>query len=149
MVGTCHHSVNADVGSHGTILDGSVVVQPTRDATDIVTSCDTSIREINVLDCAVTCNPAEEPMRIGVLIDAYAADGVVVAVEGTLEGVIVITDGCVVVLFAGAVVPVGGVGIGDVAAQLEVEAAAVVAAVHVLRQQVQALGGGDGVRIAL
>ena len=143
VAGIVGHGMDTDIIAHSAVLD-SGFEGVARDAADSVFCCDAGIGEVNTLDGAAA-DHAEEAFLVVVAIDTYAADGIVIAVEGTLEGGAVGANGGVVVLFAGAVVPVGGVSIFNGAAQLEELAAGLIATVHILRQQVEALGGGDGV----
>ena len=76
------------------------------------------------------------------LIDADAADGFSVAVEVASERMVVATNGGIVVLGAGGIVPCGGVSVGNVITQLEVSVLVVVAivvaaSIDALSQQVE------------
>ena len=72
-----------------------------------------------------------------------------VAVVGALEGVIVVANAGEVVLSAGAVVPVGSVGEGEVCHLTESLAAGVVAGIHVAGQAAQVVVAGDKIPVVL
>ena len=131
MIGIALHSVDADIGSYGAVLNGGfeniACYTP-----HFVIACDAGVGQIDALDGAVA-DFSEEALAvirisIAALVEADAADGVVLAVEGTFECVVIDTDSSIVVLGAGSIVPLGGVGVGNVVRLAEGKAGAVVVA---------------------
>ena len=70
-------------------------------------------------------------IAVASLIDADAADGVSIAIVGSLETHIFVADRGVVVLGAGAVVPAVAMGKSEVCHLAKSEAAGVVTSVHI------------------
>ena len=143
--------MDADIGGHGAVLYGGLE-DISSYAAHIVMTSDAGIGQVDSLDGAAFVDGAGGAKKaligeIG-LIDAYAADGVVLTVVDTAEHVVTRADGGVVVLGAGGIVPRGGVGVGDVLRLKEGEAVAVVAAVvHVVGQVAQVSRGLDVIGI--
>ena len=137
-----------------TILDRASVV--TCNSTDIATlwlfHVDTGVAEGQVLHLAIHFDEAEQAHIAPDLRNADAADGVVVAVESSIEKMILITYDDIVILCAGFIVPVASTAVVDVVAQLEEVAVGMsvirakgVSIVHLIGQQVEAVFGGDDV----
>ncbi len=158
VFGGALHSVDADIGGHGTVLH-SGVENVSCNAAHSISASNACVGKVYSSDGAATANCAEEALiSIGIIfaapVETDAADGVSLAVEGALETMVIGANGGVVVLGAGGKIPRSGVGVGDIFTQLETDLVAVVGriaiqAIHVLGQQVQALGGGDDVGVAL
>ena len=98
-------------------------------AANINSTSDAGIGQNNVLDSGTRSRTENTLIAGGDHIDADAADGMALTVEGAFESIIV-TDGGIVILFAGGIVPGGGVVVGDVSTQTEVLTTEIVAAVH-------------------
>ena len=139
------HGVYAYIGSYGAVLYGGLDDMSSYTAHIVITG-DAGIGQVDSLDGAAiidSAGSAEEALNgeIG-LIDSDAADGIALAVESTAEIVATRADGGVVVLGAGGIVPVSGVGVGDVLRLEECEAGAgVTAIVHVVGQVAQVCRG--------
>ena len=148
--------MDGDVVADVAVLNGTNVVS--HNAAYILPAGDAGIAEGDVLDGG-KIGFAEEALVViasgaASLVDADAADGVATAVEGATEifirptvssGVDSSTNGGVVVLGAGGVVPFSGVSVCDIVTQLEERVVEFVAVVHLAGEQVEACGGGDDV----
>ena len=153
--------MDGDVTAYTAVLhyaaSPAVICDISRDATHIFHARDAGIGQDDVPDGGTTCHTKETLVAVSIgvtaLVDADAADGMVLTVKRAAEKSITIVntsaDGGEVVLGAGGIVPIRSVGIGDVGTQFEVLAVKVVAAVHQRGQQVQASGCGDGVGLVL
>ena len=112
---------------------------------------DAGVGQSDVLDSSTRSLTEEALIAVSIgsasLVDTDTPDGFALAVEGAAEGVVVVANGSEVVLFAGSIVPGGGMVVGDVVAQLEELALkdSEFAIVHQCGQQVEALGVADGV----
>ena len=118
------------VALHAAVLDGATVVA--HDAAGIFVADNVGIGEDDVLHGTAVPDVTKEALApvvvaLATFVDAYAADGVVLAVVGALERHTVDAHGGEVVLAAG--VPLRGVAVGDVGGLLESETLAVVAVV--------------------
>ena len=164
IVGIVGNGMDGDVTAYAAVLHNAAITAVyfiiSRDAADILLTGDAGIGQDDVPDGGTTGHTKETLVAVCIgdaaFIDADAADGMALTVEGAAEVSIAIVNtsayGGVVVLHAGGIVPVGGVGVADVITQHEVRVAEVVGgvavgAVHVLGQQVEAGGGGDDVRV--
>ena len=122
--------MDAHVVTHSAVLNGGNVGS-SYDTSGTMAGRDTGIYEVDTLDGAVFHNRTKKTKIGGIgFIDTYATDGVSLTAESATEGIIIGTNGDVVVLGAGAAVPVGGVGESDVGHLQEGEIFALVAAVH-------------------
>ena len=114
--------MDADVGSYGTVCYGAIVIA--HNATGRVVTGNAGVGKINIADDAPDVDYAKKALitiTIGIAapVDADATDGMATAVVSTIKTafvvrVDVVSDSNIVDLGAGAVVPVGGVGKGDV-----------------------------------
>ena len=152
--GIVGYSMDGDIAAYAAVLTHTSIISIhfniSRNAADTLPTSDASIGQDNILDGGTRSYAKEAHVVASIggasLVDAYAADGMALAVEGAAEvfiaTIIIATDGGVVVL--GVAV---AVSVGDVVAQLEELTLKVpeFAIVHQRGQQVEALGGGDGV----
>ena len=91
-VGLVLNGVNEDIGCNMAVADGVTVfvdVIPTHDTASVLPGRDAGVGKFDVFDRGIG-QPAEDTLvfvsdSIATLIDAYAADGVVVAVEVTIK----------------------------------------------------------------
>ena len=109
----------------------------THDATNTITSGDSAVGKDNVLYNTIDANLAKDTLSSCGSVDSDAADGVVVAIEGTIKVICAIMADGGVVADGGA--EAGG-AVGDVITQLEELVLVSIASVHIGCQQVE-LGG--------
>ena len=148
--------VDGDGAEDVTAGDGAAGVSA-YDATGAAMTSDAGVGEGQVVDVGAKVCITEEALIDAVIIieTTDAADGLVVAVEvATESSAVIISDGLVVVLGAGGIVPVGLMAIRDVGGELEELACVVVdclavAAIDAAGQQVELLGVVDDVGIVL
>ena len=154
--------MDGDVGEGVAVGDGAALVVVAHDGASGVVAGDAGVGEDDVFHLGTVADSAEEALRpVGVgsatLVDADAADDVVLAVEGAAEVAVVVVA---VVVADGLVVAVGvtvAVGVSDVGFEAEVLAAVVVGglavgAVDAVGEQVElvfiiykvGVGGGAG-----
>ena len=126
------HGADGNVGGHVAAVDGAFVVVA-HDAADVEVAGDAGVGKGEVVDVGAVSCPAEDSFVVVgyafvALVDANAADGLVITVEVAAEVAVVAvaSDGLEVVLVARKIVPVAGVGIVDVVGELEVLAAVAV-----------------------
>ena len=134
------------VALHPAVLDGSTVVA--HDAAGIVVTGNTGIGENDVLNDSSARDVAKESLArvvVGgvILVDAYSADCVVLAVVGTPERMTPAADGGEVVLMVVTSVPCRGVAVGDVGGLLEGDARAVVVATDIEGEVIEVGGRGN------
>ena len=149
--------MDADVTAYTAVLHNAafprVYCDISRDTTHILSAGDAGIGQDDIPDGGINCTTKETLVAVSsggtALVDADAADGMALTVKRAAEisqvAINIAADGGVVVLGAGGIVPIGGVGIGDVGIQFEVLAVKVFAAVHQRGQQVQTGGRSDSV----
>ena len=135
--GIVRHGVDGHIVGHGAILDGALERIACNPA-DIVFARDTGIGQMDTLDSAVV-EIAKEALKgfVSFIIDADAADAVVLPIEGASERGGIGAYGGIIVLGAGAVVPRGGVSVGDVGGLHEGEALAIVAEIDIAGKVVE------------
>ena len=150
------HGADGNVGGHVAAVDGTIVAVSTHDAADVSVSGDACVGKGEVVDVGAVSCPTEDSFvvvgyAVAALVDANAADGLVITVEVAVEVAVVAVaaDGGVVVLSALGVVPRGGMAVGDVVHHLEVRAFVCGASIYVGGQQVEVAGGLDLVRVLL
>ena len=148
---TAETSVDGSVEDEA-VLDGGrvIAIDMPGDATNKIITCDAGISEGDIFDGAFP-DTAEETLIICIgFINSDAADGVAIAVEDAAESFVFVTDGGIVVLSAGGIVPSGVGLVIDVVAKFEVLATVFVdAVVHIAGEQVETGGCGDGVGLVL
>ena len=132
-----------DIATNAAVLNGTIEV-PCNAANKLSTS-DAGIGQRDVLDGGTNGHAEEALIPDLTFVDTDTADFFSLTVEGAAEGGLVGADGDVVVLGVCALLIVGLVAIRDVITQTEEIVLKIIAAVHQRGQQVEAVGGGDGV----
>ena len=160
-VGTGLHGADGYVVGHVAAGDGAVV--GAHDAAGGFVTGDAGVGEGEVVDIGTGVCLAEDALVVvggvvAALVDADAADGIVIAVEVAAEGAVVASvvasDGLEVALVAIEVVPIVAGGVLDVVVELEVRVVVVVGglavcAVDAVGQEVELAGVFDDVGTAL